>query len=93
MAKIDITIFPARLTEAMRDNGETVHSMAAKVYLTAPTISRYMRGRMAPKVTTVFAMANILEVSPEWLMGQDVAKHPVRKGMGLFARMFRRNHP
>lgn len=64
--------FGKRLTLLMDTNHETTYSMAEKFSLSSPTISRYMTGQMAAKITTIEMMAKYFGVNPVWLMGFDV---------------------
>lgn len=68
-------IFSKRLRQLMEENGETTYSMADRFGLTSPTISRYMTGQMAAKITTIVAIAEYFGVDAAWLMGYDVPKH------------------
>ena len=67
--------FGNRLTQLMEEYNETTYSMAERFSLSSPTISRYMSGQMAAKVTTIQLMASYFQVNPIWLMGFDVPKH------------------
>lgn len=67
-------IFAKRLTDLMNEFGETTYTMADRFSLTSPTISRYMTGQMAAKITTIELMAKHFNVNPVWLMGYDVDK-------------------
>lgn len=71
---INKEIFAKRLTDLMNEFGETTYTMADRFSLTSPTISRYMTGQMAAKITTVELMAKYFNVNPVWLMGYDVDK-------------------
>ncbi len=65
-------IFGKRLSELMMRNNETTYTVAEEFSLTSPTISRYVTGQMAAKITTIEQMANYFNVNPVWLMGYDV---------------------
>jgi len=67
-------IFARRLTLLMEEKNETTYSMADRFSLSSPTISRYMTGQMAAKVTTIELMAKYFNVNPIWLMGYDVER-------------------
>ena len=56
----------------MEEHNETTYSMADRFSLSSPTISRYMTGQMAAKITTIELMAKYFNVNPVWLMGYDV---------------------
>lgn len=74
MKKVDKYSFAKRLKELMEENNETTYSVAEVVHLTAATISRYMKGEMAPKITTVEVLARHFNVNPAWLLGYDVPR-------------------
>lgn len=67
--------FGKRLSQLMDEHNETTYSMAERFSLSSPTISRYMTGQMAAKVTTIQLMADYFQVNPIWLMGFDVPKY------------------
>ena len=68
-------LFGARFSEVLAASSENSYTLAAKLSLTPGTISRYANGLMAPKVPTLYMMADIFRVSPLWLMGYDAAKY------------------
>lgn len=68
-------IFSERLKELMIDNNETTYSIGELLNLSATTISRYRDGKMSPKITTIYSIANHFNVNPVWLMGYDVEKN------------------
>lgn len=68
-------IFSERLKELMIDNNETTYSIGELLNLSAATISRYRDGKMSPKITTIYSIANHFNVNPVWLMGYDVEKN------------------
>ena len=72
---INVKVFARRFSEMLDASNENTHTIAAKLSLTPGTISRYSNGKMAPKITTAYMLADIFHVSPEWLMGYDVEKY------------------
>lgn len=70
----DKMLFSRRFSELLLSSSETTYSLAEKLCLSAATISRYANGLMAPKMTTVRAMAAIFGVSPDWLIGKTSDK-------------------
>ena len=68
-------IFSERLKELMIDNNETTYSIGELLNLSAATISRYRDGKMSPKITPIYSIANHFNVNPVWLMGYDVEKN------------------
>lgn len=69
---IDKSTFAHRFTSILSDSDENTYTLSAKLGLTPATISRYTNGKMAPKVPTVYSIADIFNVNPLWLMGYDV---------------------
>lgn len=72
---LDRSVFGNRLSEVMEGSSETIYSVAEKVSLKPSTISRYANGLMAPKIPTLYMLADIFNVNPLWLMGYDEPKH------------------
>jgi len=68
-------IFGQRLKYLMTNFHETTYSMSNQFNLSAPSISRYTRGEMLPKITTIQTMAQYFDVSPQWLMGYNVSMY------------------
>lgn len=66
---IDKKLFGERLKTLMKNFNETTYSLGKKFNLSPPTISRYTRGEMQPKMTTITALSNYFNVSPNWLAG------------------------
>lgn len=73
--KVTKEIFSKRLKELMVINNETIYSIGEILNLAPSTISRYSDGKMSPKITTIYSMANHFNVNPVWLMGYDVDKN------------------
>mgnify|MGYP000983950954 CR=1 FL=1 len=67
-------VFSKRLSELMIANGDTTYSLAEYLHLSPPTISRYATGEMAPKITTIEAIAKKYGVNHLWLMGTEGAE-------------------
>lgn len=68
------SIFAKRLTAAMKERGETQTSLAEKItlrYITIQrqTISLYMNGQSKPDTERLTAIARVLDVSSDWLLG------------------------
>lgn len=67
-------IFPKRLKEVMKERGENQTSLAQKIteqYFTIQrqTISLYMNGQSKPDTERLTAIAKVLDVSADWLLG------------------------
>lgn len=71
---VDKKVFSERLREVMKENNETMYTMAEKFGLSPATISRYSTGKMAPKLTTIDVIAREYNINPVWLLGHDVEK-------------------
>lgn len=69
--------FAARLTRLLAERGETTYSVGRAVALSPGTISRYCNGLIAPKLTTLYAIAQVLKADPVWLMGYDQTPPPL----------------
>ena len=70
----DITIFARRFSELLNSSEENTYTVADKLGLTPATISRYANGLMAPKLPTLYAIADIFDVNPIWLFGFDAPR-------------------
>ena len=70
----DISVFAKRFSELLKDSSENTYTLAEKLGLTPATISRYANGLMAPKLPTLYAIADIFEVNPVWLFGYNAPK-------------------
>ncbi len=68
----DLNIFAQRFRDLLQGQEENTHSLAKKLGLTPATISRYANAKMAPKLPTLYAIADIYNVNPLWLYGFDV---------------------
>lgn len=67
-------VFPKRLKEIMEKRGENQTSLAKKIteqYVTIQrqTISLYMNGQSKPDTERLTAIAKVLDVSADWLLG------------------------
>lgn len=71
---LNINVFSERFSEALSESSENTYTIAEKLNLSPATISRYTNGKMLPKLATLYQAADILNVSPEWLMGQSDIK-------------------
>ena len=70
----DIRVFAKRLSQLLDETDENTYTLAKKLSLTPATISRYANGLMTPKMPTLYALADIFEVNPLWIMGFDVPR-------------------
>ncbi|MBQ9328913.1 MAG: helix-turn-helix transcriptional regulator [Solobacterium sp.] len=65
--------FIERLEEAMSTKRIKPAELARAMNVSKATISRYLSGIMQPAGQNLVKMANILDVSPAWLVGENVA--------------------
>lgn len=72
---INKEVFGKRLKQLMKTYSETTYSLGKQFKLSPPSISRYTRGEMAPKMTTIYALSEYFDVNPEWLMGKTVSMY------------------
>lgn len=72
---MNLELFGLRLKQLMTENDYTIYTLAEKLELSPSSISRYCNGLMKPKSTTVYFMAMLLDVSPDYLKGlTDIRK-------------------
>lgn len=64
-----------RIKEAMSDMGITQQELADRAKIGKSSISHYVNGTNEPGNKSAYAMAQVLNVNPAWLMGLDVPKH------------------
>lgn len=77
--KTEGSIFPQRLREIMKERGENQTTLAKKIteqYVTIQrqTISLYMNGQSKPDTERLVAIAKVLNVSADWLLGLSDTK-------------------
>lgn len=72
--------FQKRLRVLMDEKGETTYSIADVVGLSAPTISRYLSGKMQPKRSAILILAQHFNVNPTWLLGTDIERGTYNEG-------------
>lgn len=63
--------FSKRLSELMKDNDDTVYTLAEAVHLSPGTISKYTNGKLEPRRNTIEAIASYYNINPVWLMGAN----------------------
>lgn len=61
-----------RITEALRARDMLPIDLARRTGIDKGSISKYLKGDVLPKQSRIAAMANVLNVSPAWLMGYNV---------------------
>lgn len=101
--KTENSVFATRLREIMKERGENQTTLADKItsqYLTIQrqTISLYMSGQSRPDTERMTAIAKVLNVSTDWLLGlsdvpsQDGEVKQVCKYIGLSQTAVERLH-
>lgn len=63
--------FKNRLRLALDKTGIKQTELAKKMGISKGTVSQYLSGLCTPKTDKIYYMAQILKVSPAWLMGFD----------------------
>lgn len=61
--------FGNRLKTAIHNSGRTQREFARDLGTTAPVISHYIKGKCYPRVDTIVMMADLLDVSTDYLLG------------------------
>lgn len=69
------TISAQRINEALIDAGMKAQDLADKTGIAKASISHYVNGYYCPTSSKAKKMADVLGVSPVWLMGFDVPKY------------------
>lgn len=75
MTKI-VEDFRIRLEKALTKNGMKPIELAEKTGISQSTISQYRSGYSKPKDKRLVKIAEVLHVTPAWLMGLDVPEEP-----------------
>lgn len=69
MEKDNIRI--TRLKQIMEKRGMTARELSIKAKISEASISRYLSGKLSPKIDSIQALAKALNVDPVWLLGYD----------------------
>lgn len=64
--------FTTRLTKILNEKNMNRTKLCELTGINKGTISKYYNNQLTPKIETVETIANVLNVSPMWLMGYDV---------------------
>lgn len=62
-----------RIKKGMALRGMTASELAQKSGVNKSLISKYLKGTVEPKQSTIYELARALRVSPAWLIGYDVS--------------------
>lgn len=65
-------IIKDRLNEAMRLRGLNLSELAELSGLNKSSVSRYLTGKMIPRTAAIGKLAQVLDVSPSWILGYNV---------------------
>ena len=72
----NLYIIKDRLKEALKTRDMTPQQLSDQSGLFLSTIYRYLNGERIPKTDSIEKMAEVLRVSPAWLLGYDVPAAP-----------------
>lgn len=64
-------IFATRLRNKRREKGLSVAALSKKSDVAASSIRKYEMGVVVPSVLAVMYLAEVLEVTIDWLVGRD----------------------
>ncbi len=74
-------MFAHRLKEALQKKGMRPSTLAYRLELDRSTISNYINGKYRPKRELHERIAEILNVNPDWLAGEDVPMLPQERSL------------
>lgn len=77
-----------RLREALNDNNMKAQELADKTGINKASISQYINGSHAPSNLSAGKMAEVLNVSPLWLMGFEVIREVRTENKEILDKMF-----
>lgn len=63
--------FPERLKEALKRAHITQEELAQKAGISQSSVSYYILGDRFPRLPALYKMAKVLNVNPQWLLGND----------------------
>lgn len=69
-------IFGERLKQVRIENHKTQEEVAKQIKITRATLSRYEKGEIEPPINTVADLANLFNVSLDWIAGNSEIKDP-----------------
>ena len=70
-----MTIFSKNLKKALKDRNMTLSSLANKLNLHRTNVCRWTTGKVVPRIDTLMKICEILEISPNELLGYDKEKN------------------
>lgn len=81
-----------RLNEIMKEFDLNTYTLGEILHLSPATISRYLNGKMSPKITAIEIIAGRYNLNPAWIMGHDVPKY-MRKSQEIHTLAAHKNKP
>lgn len=76
---MDKDIVSKRISIALNQSPFSQADIVKKTGINKGALSSYLTGRYIPKQSNIYKLAEILDVSPAWLMGFDVPMHEPRR--------------
>lgn len=70
----DNLAFSGRLIDALVERGWTQAELSERSGLTRATVNYYVKGKIGPSLRAAMKIAQVLEVSLDWLCGADLGK-------------------
>lgn len=66
---ITLQLIHERIVESIKQSGMTQTDIGRKIGVTQSTIGQYLSGRAMPALDTFARLCQVLDVSPEYLLG------------------------
>lgn len=66
---ITLQLIHERIVEAIKQSGMTQTEIARKIGVTQSSVGQYLSGRSLPALDTFARLCQVLDVSPEYLLG------------------------
>jgi len=77
--KLNREVFGERLKEILYENNVSPEELSKIIKISPSSLSRYISGKMSPKITTIQVISDVFGINPVWLMGYDVEKYSDKK--------------
>lgn len=71
--------FASRLEFALKYKNISQSELSERIDCSKSAISKYLKGKIIPRQTSLFLIAEALNVSPAWLMGYDVPMNDTKQ--------------
>lgn len=72
-------VFAKRLQQLLEEKEMTQRELAARAQVTDVTISRYLSGERKPRIEIINKIAEVLNVTTDYLLGRSDEKNPYNK--------------